>query len=189
MGFLWVYPSSRLIVFDKTIQYPGSNKTAIQQGVVYVRRQSATGPATQLEVNTAMDRLLTRNLKAFIARIDHVASLPVATQLVATSPGSETGYVLTASGEGIPVTIVGPEKGATAIKIDETLLPDFPLSGPTHEIANQVRQWRMDAGHRVKPSTLHRWYSVHDEIDFDAVSDGALFACLSAIDGSDFPMF
>jgi hypothetical protein len=177
------------MVFDKTIQYSGSDKVALQQGVVYVRRQSATTPASQHELNEAMDRLVARNLRAFIARIDHIASLPASAQLIATSADTDQGYVLTARGEGIPVTIVGPEEGANAVKIDETLLPDVPLAGPTHELANQVRQWRMDPGHRVKPSTLHRWYLQREYLDLSVVQDGAEFALISALDGSDFPMF
>ena len=188
-GFLWVFAGSRVVVFDKSIQYPGSDKTAIQQGVVYVRRGSATCPATQSEINSAVDRVVSRNVKAFVARIDHIASLPPSAQLIATNPETDRGYMLTASGEGIPVTIVGPKHGAPSVKIDETLLPDVPLSGPTHELANQVRQWRADARRRVNTSTLHRWYLSRDQLDFSAVSDGAEFALLSALDGSGFPMY
>jgi hypothetical protein len=188
-GSLWVYAGSRLLVFDKTIQYPGANKVALQQGVIYVRRQTATEPATQADVNAALDRIVNRNVRAFIARIDHVASLPASTELIARPPGANEGYVLTASREGMPVTIVGPKSGASPVKIDETLLPDIPLAGPTHEIANQVRHWRMDSGHRVNPGTLHRWYLSREDLDFSVVRDCAEFAFLSAVDGNDFPMF
>lgn len=188
-GALFVHTSSRLVVFDKTIQYPGTNKTALRQGVLYVRRKSATEPATQSEINNAIDRVVARNLRAFIARIDHVAALPPSAQLIATAAETDKGYILTASGEGVPVTIVGPEQGATAVRIDETLLPDVPLSSPVHELANQVRHWHADPTHRVKPSTLNRWYLSRDLLDMSVVSDGAEFAFLSAIDGMGFPTF
>lgn len=188
-GFLWVYPGGKLLVFDKTIQYSNSNKVALHQAVLYVRRKTATEPATQHELNEAVQRIATKNLKAFIARIDHVASLPASTELIATAPRTTKGYHLTASGEGIPVTIVGPKYGASAVRIDETLLPDLPLTSPTHEIANQVRQWHTDPSHRVLPSALHRWYLTRSELDLDAVNGSAEFALMCAVDRGDFPMY
>jgi hypothetical protein len=47
----------------------------------------------------------------------------------------------------------------------------------------------MDPGHRVNSGTLHRWYLSRDDLDFAAVRSCAEFAFLSAVDGSDFPMF
>jgi len=101
-GFLFVHAGGTLLVFDTDLQVSnkgGKTDTIARAGAVYVRRGSASAPARQIELEAAVSNLLGRGVRAFLARVEQVATLPATTQLIAHQPGAGSGYVLTAAGQ------------------------------------------------------------------------------------------
>ncbi|MEV5412317.1 ATP-binding protein [Thermopolyspora sp. NPDC052614] len=189
-GFLFVHAGAGLLVFDKDVAVDkpgGSQEIVARAGVVYTRRDSATKPARQGDIDALLHRILGKGVRAFLARVEKVANLPASTQLIAQTPGASSGYVLTAAGQGVPVTIVGPSEDAQAIPLTEAMLPDLPLVSANAEVINQLRQFHADPDHRVQPGTLRRWYLRRAEIS--CPPDAGIFLTLSALDTRALPCY
>jgi hypothetical protein len=187
-GFLFVHTGSTLLVFDSDLQIPnkaGKSETIARAGVVYVRRGSASAPARQIDLEAALSDLLGRGVRTFLARVEQVATLPPTTQLIAQQPGASSGYVLTAAGYGVPVKIVGPGEGSNSVPLSEILLPDLPFADVNGEVVGQLRQYHADGTHRVRASTLLRWYRQRAKLQLP--QGAAQFLTLSAIDNRGFP--
>jgi hypothetical protein len=189
-GFLFVHAGGGLLTFDKDVQVdrPGQSPEIVARpGVLYVRRDSSSRPACQNDLDEIMHRLLGRGIRAFLARVEKVASLPASTQLIAKTPGASGGYMLTAAGQGVPVRVIGPDVDAEAITLSETLLPDLPLSSIDAEIVGQLRQFNSDPAHRVQQATLRRWYLNRAAIHLP--EGAARFLTLSALDARGLPCY
>jgi hypothetical protein len=187
-GFLFIHTGATILVFDSDLQVPDSSKKSItiaRAGTIYVRRGSASAPARQIEVDATLSALLGRGVRTFLARVEQVATLPSSMEIIAKQPGSAGGYILTSSGHGVPVTIVGPENGAEAVPLAEALLPDLPFSSVDAEVVGQLRQYRADSTHRVLASTLQRWYLERSNLNLPP--GAARFLTLSALDQRGFP--
>jgi hypothetical protein len=186
-GFLFVHAGSSLIVFDSDLQMPdgsGKTETIARAGVLYVRRGSASAPARQVEVEAALSDLLGRGVRTFLARVEQVATLPATTQLIAQQPGAGSGYILTSAGYGVPVKVVGPDEGSNSIPLSEALLPDLPFADVNGEVIGQLRQFYADETHRVRASTLTRWYRQRSKLDLP--NGAAEFLTISALDNRGF---
>jgi hypothetical protein len=188
-GTLFIGPTVHITVFDKVGNVQGAtgrSKAIFQQGVVYVRGEGTTREARQSDLDLLINERVRDGLTAFLARIERVAELPAATELLARSPGSDRGYVLVSGGQGVPVTIAENDD-AKAVHLTEVLVPDAPLSSLDAEVVGQVRQWHADAVHRVPRETLMRWYL--GRATFGPVSGRAKLCFLSAMHSWGYPMY
>ena len=176
-----------MVVFDQDVAGT-DGKIICRAGCVYVRRNGQSVPAQFSEVQAITEKIITRGVQAFLARVDQIATLPAGANLIAANPGSSEGFILTARGEGVPVQIIGPEEGAPTVTLSEDILPDTPLSKPSLEVAGQVRQWRTDANHRVPAAVISRWYRERASINVLAINGAAEFLLLSALHENCFPI-
>lgn len=190
-GFFIVSEAPTTLIFEKDGNYetsPGKTRAEFRRGVVYTRRGAATTEATQAELSGMVSRLLGRELTAFLARIERVATLPADAELVARTPSDgEIGYILGEGGSGTPVTIV-PAGTPNAVPVAEVLASGAPFSSLDAELTAQVRQWRQgDPHHTVPRSTLIRWYLGRHLMRI--TNDAAQFCFLSAAMRHGFPMY
>jgi hypothetical protein len=186
-GFFAVRGGTQIVVFDQNAAGT-DGKIICLSGCVYVRRNGQSAPAQYFELQTMTERIVTRGVQGFLARVDRIATLPASANLIAANPGSADGFILTARGEGVPVHIIGPEQGAPTVTLSEEVLPDTPLSEPFLEVAGQVRQWRTDSNHRVPSAVINRWYRERGSINFSAINGDAEFLLLSTLHENAFPV-
>lgn len=189
-GFLLIGSTGSVIVFDKVgnMARPKGKgqETVLQPGVVYIRRRGQTTAALQNELDKLVGESIQRGVTGFLARIEHVASLPAGTELIARQPSSDRGYVLVSAGQGVPVSITASTE-TDAVPLTEVLSPDLPLSSLDAEVVAQLRQWKTDRRHRVGRALLGRWYLGRRALT--VIPDAAEFCLLSAVHDWGYPMF
>ena len=189
-GFLCIHPQENLIVFEKEWTYQrhnGHHQRVIREGVLYARGVGETRPARQADIAHMVRRLIETGSKSLLARIETVATLPLATEIVAFYPGSDgRGVHLVDSENGLPVRVISESEDA--VPITEVLTADLPFSSKQAEFVNQVRTWQSDhPEHRVQRQTLNGWYLARDELE---ISDGmAEFGFVSAGYGHGYAIY
>ena len=190
-GFLLVHRPDGITVFERDGDFeepPGTPRKAFYKGVVYIRRVAGNTEASQADLDRMVNRLLNRRLQSVVARIEPVLQMPTDSDLIvrAKSAPSE-GVLVDESGLGQRVTIVEDDVPG-ALPLREMLDPSVPYTSQQAELMSQTRQWLQgDPCHRVKRSTLARWYLNRNALT--VTPEAAWFCFLSAADNHGFPMY
>ena len=133
-----------IIIFDKDGNYQdnkGETKAAFWRGVVYFRKPGGKMPATQSDIESKIREISEARTRQFLAKLEHVASMPSETELVAVNPNEPTtGYRIKQSGEAEPVRITKTGEPEVSLSRVTALIKEkrIPVINPGKLRAGQV---------------------------------------------------
>lgn len=172
---LRIRPTGNLIIFDKSGQYEdnGKPKIVFREGVFYVRSNSESRPASQVELNEIVENMTLQRVKDLLAKIEKVAYAP----------------------QGSAISIVPPERSdmKLAVKFDphnpeaipiSSILDDNPFTDLVQEATAQLKTWKSNREHTVKRSMLSKWYYSSKKPEWN--EDLSIFCLHSALDTGGF---
>ncbi len=172
---LKVRPTPYPVIFDKNGQSTEKGKTQVifQEGVVYVRDQSQSRPATQTELNRILENAVSNRIKDLLARIEKVAYAPQGSTIQIVSPGE--------SDRRISVRIDPEDPNALPVR---HILDDEPFVDVIQEAIAQLKTWKSDDEHRVDRKLLAKWF--FHSYSSDWTEELSIFCLLSALSSRGF---